>query len=279
MATEKFQQEIAPPWLADDNGLTLNGFLGGIRADERALLKEAVKARWPTLGPDDALGRQGLDRQIEQAPGETLDAFRARITDPFATWYWAGTKTGIRNIFLPWGFTAEQVLVFDDYEHHFAVGEWHSRVNTVLDSVGGQFTTDGLWSGAGFYDDGGSWDIEAVDYWDGPGVYDDGGLWGTEFFAPYLSYIRRSYRRFKSPGSYPVALYIVLTDAVDPDDEGLWASLGDYDDGGSWGTEPSAGGELAYVRIALGNLWDENAQGDGAGAWDGSGETWTDYYE
>lgn len=70
---------------------------------ERA--RQAVLAGAVTRAPADALPLLGADVALEQLPSEADAAYRARIAGAWDTWPWAGTRTGLANVFALLGLT------------------------------------------------------------------------------------------------------------------------------------------------------------------------------
>lgn len=117
-------------WLQGPNARKWFRFPGQFLDIELEATKDAIKARFPSTGPDDALDKQGRDRDLERFPGETDVTYRNRISDPFAVWAWAGTALGIKNSLNAYGI--ETVEIYEDHQGHFCDGEWYSRFWVVI---------------------------------------------------------------------------------------------------------------------------------------------------
>lgn len=72
--------------------------------------KSAVKARFPGICPDDALGFVGGMRNTERYRAEDTDGYRAAVVDAWNQWYYAGTSgdltVGLVNKLYRLGYTA-----------------------------------------------------------------------------------------------------------------------------------------------------------------------------
>lgn len=60
-----------------------------------ALAKDAVKARFVTVAPADALDHHSADRDMERGFSESAVSFRARLRGAWESWSWLGTRYGI----------------------------------------------------------------------------------------------------------------------------------------------------------------------------------------
>ena len=102
---EKFQRALMPLPLAGESGQAYAGVLGREKDAQLERAKDAVRARFPSRAPADALPLLGLNVQLERGPDEPEDAYRARLRDAFNAWRWAGTRKGILEYALaPAGF-------------------------------------------------------------------------------------------------------------------------------------------------------------------------------
>lgn len=115
--------ELAPE-LDGPEGQALARALGSAQDDETALLRVAVLSRLATLCPDDALDGVGQWLQIERFDDEPDDIYRARLTVAWDTWAKAATAQAIIDSLVSYGF--EDVVVKQDFEGHFASGDWYS---------------------------------------------------------------------------------------------------------------------------------------------------------
>jgi hypothetical protein len=80
------------PWLvARDVGADGAAAEGAVYDEQVALVKEAVKARFPDDGPADALPYMGADRKLIQGYAESDDEFRTRCRTVWQQWEAAGT--------------------------------------------------------------------------------------------------------------------------------------------------------------------------------------------
>ena len=251
------QRKQLPVWIADDQGQAFEATFGQAKDTELGLLKEAVKARWPTVGPDDALYFQGRDRDILQAPVETSAEYRLRLSAAPDLWNpWGGTPKGLEDRFNPYGLPSGTAVVSLDNWQITTDGnsDWFSRVFILVDSnvgTGAHWFTDGLWND--------------------PGNWDDLGVWDSSATVADLDYLRKSIRAWKSAQSYPVWIAVLL---IGGDNDGFWDfPAGLWGDPGDW-TDSTLG--LTYWR--LGEVWGEEVwYGGGPSFWDEAGDVWSDF--
>lgn len=125
---------LAPPWLRGRWGEQWHraqGLLFDMVAEGAV---QAVKARLLRSGPDDALPYAGNDRQIERAPGESADSYRARLLGAFETWRLAGTNKGILSALAVIGYT--KAAIYESHDWFPLDPEWW-RFWLVLDPPSG----------------------------------------------------------------------------------------------------------------------------------------------
>lgn len=75
---------------------------------------QAVAARFVQLAPEDALGIIGDERLLPQNPGESAQAYRARLLAAPELWQWAGTEYGIKTALSYLGFS--NVDIFENVD-------------------------------------------------------------------------------------------------------------------------------------------------------------------
>lgn len=126
-------------WLFGPNAQRFLELLGTAKDEGLEELREAVKARWPGIGPPSALGLQGQGFEIERFSGESDSEYTARLSKAWETHKLAGTKDAIVESLKAYGI--EDVEVLEDWEGYFATGDWYSRFWVVL---GPNFGTLGL---------------------------------------------------------------------------------------------------------------------------------------
>jgi hypothetical protein len=252
MGFKETQPKQLPKWLTGQDsaghseGIAFAQSFGATKDTELALLKDAVKVRWPASAPDDALIQLGRDRVILQAPVETNGQYRVKLASAHEMWLWGGTHTGIVNLFTPYDYAPidNGVHVFNNCEVVIDGNvDWFSRVFILLEL--------------------GWWAIDGA--WDDPGNYDDSSLWDSNMTIADADYLRKSIRSWKSDPSYPVFIGIPLSGGSVTDD-GLWGSLGYFDDGGTWNDNTDA-----VTYLTLGHVYGEEAwlsPGYGPGMYD-----------
>jgi hypothetical protein len=89
--------ETAPPWLRDAVSDTLHRAQGDGKDSLVQRLRGGLKARFPLVGPEDALPVIGAERQVERGPAEPASAYAARLVIAWDTWEFGGTPWGILN--------------------------------------------------------------------------------------------------------------------------------------------------------------------------------------
>jgi len=284
-----------PRWLGGV-GYAYQEAQGQIQDDELAVLKVAGKLRAPyPIGPLDALDMQGEEARILRAPGEADEAYAARLRNKFELWYWAGTSSGLANIFAPFAPAGTDTppsntpLVLDRATQETLINSRRfrgERSPEVLDAhepgdstfafFFGNTEFEGFWFGVdwfslvyGIVDSTlAPWDPDGV--WDTAGDWDDGGLWDISMTEAEAKYIRQMVLRWKAALAYPVTIAIATRGAD------LWDMPGDWDDGGNWiDCDPP-------VYLTLGHVWGEEEWLDDGivDLWDDDpGETWTAFVD
>lgn len=89
-----WQPTLQPTALRGPWGERWAAGLGAEKDAALVLAKAAVKARFVTLAPSDALSLIGADRDIERATIDTAATYRARLADAWGVWSWTGTHYG-----------------------------------------------------------------------------------------------------------------------------------------------------------------------------------------
>lgn len=102
---------LAGPW-----GRRWAAVVGAVGGDELLSdAKVAVKVRFPDLAPEDALPKVGADRVLPRLPGETLAAWRARLSGAWEVWSWAGTRHGLEVVAGQLGFEHYRLKTTADF--------------------------------------------------------------------------------------------------------------------------------------------------------------------
>lgn len=104
---DDYQAETSPEWLQRPAGLLWSRILGVVKHGTVEAAKQAVKARFVSLSPPDALLELALDRGLDVGFRETAAALRVRIANAWATWKKSGSKQGMIDAFAAVGCTAE----------------------------------------------------------------------------------------------------------------------------------------------------------------------------
>lgn len=176
-------------WLDDATSGTYLGAHGAEVGRTFNLWRESVKARYASTAPEDGLYRVGEQRQIERAPEETATAYRARLLRSFEIHSERTTDDGYRNALEPIGVNPAVVHVWNHYE--VGVGVHWSLVYIMIDSRDGPF--------------GPAPECDDSEVCDSGILCDVSGL-----TVNMLTYVRRTIRRYKWAGAYPVGIWIIL---------------------------------------------------------------------
>jgi hypothetical protein len=178
---EQWLVEQSPGWLQGPYGAGYVGTLGLTKDTVVDAVKQAIKARFIKLAPNDALGYIGDDRVIERYPVDTDATYRARLVAAWETWLYAGTDRGVIAAMNAAGFANVQIfnnLVGPGFEMTWPpdsdAANW-SRFWVVI--------TDPQWTGVA-WGDGHKWG----DPWS----------WGTTATAADAAWIRAIIRKWKS---------------------------------------------------------------------------------
>ena len=278
-----------PEWLLGPQGEAYQRGFGKAQDEETELLKGAAKAGLPyPLGPLDGSGPQGQDRLILLAPGEAPEDYAARLTLAHELWYWAGTKSGLANIFHPFAPAGMSTLPRSNeirYDRATQSDVIHVRTDRgdvqpevfhghvpgtstfayVYDyaSLGGPWWVGGdptapWWSKFVIEIDSRSGPWSTLGTW---GDLEDEGttwgdldandyLWGSTITSRDLAYMRRMVRRWKPIGSYPLHIAVILSAGH----KGVWGfSPPGFE---TWGDMADAGvtwgddeSEVAFLRV------------------------------
>lgn len=107
-----YQVQRAPTFLSGRWGTAWLSSMGSAKNVSVDAAIAAVNCRFianSSISPDDALVAVGHDRGLEQVPGETNDAYRARLVDAWNAYQWAGTKKGLLDQLAIVGCTNVQI--------------------------------------------------------------------------------------------------------------------------------------------------------------------------
>lgn len=163
MATfAEHQPGLHPTFIRGRWGVAWGAVAGAAKDTLLEGAKNAVRAGFVLLAPDDALPYLLADASLEGLPGETIDAQRVRVRQAFDTWELAGTYPGLTLAFDQLGLTGYTVHTWREYgtyppDSH--TERWASWLATI---TGHSYAADGLWSDPGTWDDGGTWDSTAT---------------------------------------------------------------------------------------------------------------------
>lgn len=177
----------------------------------------AVRARFPTHAPDDALPVLSSDRQIDRGPSEPRESFEARLIAWLDLWRRAGSAwavlTAFESYFLPSSTTIETVndTTTDD------ITAWNVQTDLAGPPVHYQ-ESPGNWDWDGQRIPGRAWVIvfngpwAQTQTWGDGSRWGDGKVWGFNGTTAVAQFFRSQLARWKAAGcSVP---YIII--AFDP---------------------------------------------------------------
>lgn len=103
---QDYQAKLSPTALLKPNGAAFEAAFGAMKDAQLERDIAAVKARYPTVAPSDALNIIGADRLMPRGQSETDAAYSARLANAWNTWPWAGTPYGMLQAFRATGYTS-----------------------------------------------------------------------------------------------------------------------------------------------------------------------------
>lgn len=198
----QYQRDLAPAWLQGPFGAKWLEAHGQTKDDLVALLIEAVKARSPRTGPDDALALTGQERNLSRHPGERTDAYRDRLVGAFDFWVQAGTEPGIHLAIEQLGYKLSLIPM-----RSLDPARW-SEFLVVIRPGAKQYGVpnwgpDGLWE-------------------------DDGQLWGLDLTAEEQARIREVIDLVKPAHTKPADVIFYAEQGA------LWGEGGNWENDGLW---------------------------------------------
>lgn len=246
-----------PPWLSDRAGRNRGWrVLFGIALACDATIEfflQAVLARLPGEGPEEALPLIGRDRRITRGYAESVDAYVERLIGWRPSWRGAGNAyTVMRQVRGYLSPHKPRMRVFngsgccytlnpdDTLERHYPTSwDWDgnatlpSRCWLVIYNVTGLFERDGEWG------DPGTWAEDA-----------EGETWGSMTPAERIAAIRRIVDEWKSAATRYERIIVAFDDAaLDPEDN---STLPD----GTWGHHSTiVGGVSVAARDPRSIYW------------------------
>jgi hypothetical protein len=110
MSYTTWLQSLQSKWLQGQQSQVYFGALGGTLDDQNSLLKQAVKCRFPTVAPSDALAAIGDERQLDRGPAETDPGYALRTRAAWNQWPFAGTWPGLLTALHYAGFSGGVIV-------------------------------------------------------------------------------------------------------------------------------------------------------------------------
>lgn len=212
-----YQLALGAPWLQGPNG---TAWLSGHGVMKDAFVEatiQAVKCRFISVCPVDALQYIGQERLLEQYPNENLYQYRARLQSAWDLWQYAGTKQGVLAAIHGLGFSNVTILENSDWavppSQGYGPGDEWWRFWVIIDQPHG-LSPNWAWG--------------------------DGSLWGRPTFglsgggAQALPPIISNIKKWRPAHAQCVALIIILSGR-------LWGNGWNWGDGSTWG------GKAAYT--------------------------------
>lgn len=221
-----FFSRISPPWLRAYWGERFTGTVALFFDLLSEAATQAIKAPWinADTSPADALPDMGADANIDQAPGESLDEFRARLRNKWTLWGESATLRFADNSMAPYGIDPDAVTVYTRNEWALLNPDNWSRFWVVIDDTVGD--------GAEF----------SLRLWDASTSWGSAGTWGTDATPEQVAGVLRVLCKWKSAHEIGVELVFLF------DGGHLWGA-------GSWGAGRSWGADDYVIRWPLGRFW------------------------
>ena len=119
---------------------------------------QAIRVRFFSECPADALPHIGTERDLERGPGETTAQYRERLRLAFDAYAYAGSEKSIKDQLAVFGYTA--VTVYESEDWYPGAAEWW-RFWVVIDAPHDFPTPTNIWDTAIW--DGFTWDDAATD--------------------------------------------------------------------------------------------------------------------
>lgn len=215
MDYEDYQVKSAPPWLQDADGQSWNRVLGLAKQSVLEAARAAVKARFSSTAPLDALHELLEDRGLDPSWKETEPSVRERIRRAWNTWEKAGSKLGMGEALELAGYTNYEIRE----QPQDGTLAWREFEVWVLPP----FPWVDLYSADG--------------YWDDAGVWGDGGLWAPDLPPEDLARLRLIVRKWKP--THTVCRNIVIVHAGETWDATAPPGTWDDDAAATWGDDLS----------------------------------------
>lgn len=155
MDYSEYQTERAPTWLQDVGARAINEALGFLKDAFVYSAKEAVKARFPTYAPLDAMSALAADRSLLIGYRESAAALRERLRRVWRTAAMRGTKPGMIAALNEAGYSNVDVR---EQPQDGSLQWWEFDVWIFAPFPWpNDYLQDGRWDDAGTWDDGGLW--------------------------------------------------------------------------------------------------------------------------
>jgi Phage tail protein (Tail_P2_I) len=180
----------------------------------------ALRCRWLTVCPDDALAAIGAERLLPGHAGESPAAYRARLLSAWDLWEYAGTKTGLLAALAGLGYHAR---IFENIDWAappspgYAADEEWWRYWIILDRP---HAIEAEW----FWDDGTTWGQV-------------GKRWGLTMTADDYAALLRTVALWAPAHALLVSIIVVLSGAITEAD------------GPTWGDTATWGGSAAFLTF------------------------------
>lgn len=192
-------EALSPPWLRGVRASELWETLG-LSLDAMAdASREAVKARFPTLAPVDALGAIGADRLLERYSVQGDAEWRAWVVAAWDLWTYAGTTNAVERALHEAGFANATV--------HWALG------SAPPDYVGSWPPGGDLANWSRFWiwlAEPWPFSWEAVRWGDGH-KWGTGWTWGSTATVAEINYVRSIARKWKPAHTVCEGIFVPIS--------------------------------------------------------------------
>ncbi len=115
MGFAAYERVLPPGFLQQPYGAAWAAAHGVVKDLALERMKEAIKARYPTSAPLDALRLIGADRGIFQGPTETIAHYQQRLLNAWGAWSVAGMAWGLLAQLYGMGYSTAYVLYENGY--------------------------------------------------------------------------------------------------------------------------------------------------------------------
>lgn len=216
MTYAQFQADSAPPAMQAERWRVFLSTLGDSKDAAATAAKDAARCALVGSCPDDALTYHAAERALEQYPGESFDAWRARLVAVWDAFEFLGTEIGLRGALTGAGYAPSISTAIGAAPSWWGgawppasegprppawVGTWPAVAGTVAHWPSRFWVTLASTAYAPW-----SWD-------DGPNWGDD-ITWGSTATVAQVTLVKRIIKRWRPPHCVCIGVYAQLTDTT-----------------------------------------------------------------